>query len=90
MEVFLVLGAVVLVVIIAVWLMRRNPEVSLLPREIQESRQPNGIFVVMKTELIQRVILTASRRRMSRSALCRELILRGLEVEANKGDRVRG
>lgn len=57
------------------------PKGVLVTREIQQERQPNGIFVVMKSELIEELAMLASRRRLSRSALCRELIKRGLEAE---------
>jgi hypothetical protein len=56
-----------------------EPKDTLIAREIQESRKPNGIFVVMKTELITQISELAKIRHMSRSAICRELIVRGME-----------
>ena len=55
---------------------------TLVPRVIQEAREPNGVFVVMKAELIQHLAMLATTLSMSRSALCRELIMRGLEAWA--------
>lgn len=55
---------------------------TLIPRVVQEPREPNGVFVVMKTELIQHLAMLATTLSMSRSALCRELIMRGLEAWA--------
>lgn len=43
------------------------------------STQQSGIFVLMEAELIQRIIAAALQRGMSRSSLCRELILQALE-----------
>lgn len=114
---YLILGAVVLVVIVA-WLMQRNTDSlestevrrpravvvpratvvpravvvpdavvvkpTLIPRVVQEPRDPNGIFVVMKAELVQHLAMLAASRSMSRSALCRELIMRGLDEWASE------
>lgn len=73
----------------------RRPELVLRrPRVMQEmlapltfveqeerARKASGIFVVMKSELVEQLAVIAKDKRMSRSGLCRALILRGLEAE---------
>lgn len=56
------------------------------------ARKASGIFVVMKPELVEQLAIIAKDRRVSKSALCRELILRGLEtvVNENANQSVRG